>query len=82
MKDHVKKSIESYLEGFLQGLINKYDPKVIKDEILKKSAFDEKKGKYKPFHAALIPFDLLRIQSFLDLLVLLLARVFLSILQK
>jgi len=64
MEDQVKKSIESYLEGFLQGLINKYDPKVIKDEILKKSAFDEKKGKYKPFHVALIPFDLLRIQSF------------------
>ena len=64
MKPYVKKSIESYLEGFLQGLINKYDPKVVKDEILKKAAFDEKKGEYKPFHAALIPPELLRIQSF------------------
>lgn len=64
MKTNVKKSIESYLEGFLQGLINKYDPKVVKDEILKKATFDERKGEYKPFHAALIPSELLRIQSF------------------
>ncbi len=64
MQDYVKKSIQSYLEGFLQGLINKYDPEVVKGEILKKAAFDEKKGEYKPFHAALIPSDLLRIQSF------------------
>ncbi|RLF57927.1 MAG: hypothetical protein DRN25_05825 [Thermoplasmata archaeon] len=64
MNDRVRKSIESYLEGFLQGLINKYDPKVIKDEIIRKVAFDEKKGEYKPFHAALIPSELLRIQSF------------------
>ncbi len=64
MKTHVRKSIENYLEGFLQGLINKYDPEVVKDEILKKSSFDEKKGNYKPFHAALIPPELLRIQNF------------------
>ncbi len=64
MRKQVRKSIETYLDGFLQGLINKYDPKVIKDEILKNAAFDEKKGEYKPFHAALIPTELLRIQSF------------------
>ena len=64
MKNTVKKSIESYLEGFLQGLINKYDPKIVKDEVLKKAAFDEEKGEYKPFHAALIPSELLRIQRF------------------
>jgi len=64
MNTKVKKSIESYLEGFLQGLINKYDPKVIKDEILKKTAFNKKKGEYKPFHAALIPSKLLRMQNF------------------
>ena len=64
MKDDVKKSIENYLEGFLQGLINKYDPKVVKDDVFKKVTFDKKKGEYKPFHAALIPSDLLRIQSF------------------
>ncbi len=64
MKGTVKKSIETYLEGFLQGLINKYDPKVIKDEVIKRAAFDEKRGEYKPFHTALIPSELLRIQSF------------------
>ena len=64
MKNDVRKSIESYLEGFLQGLINKYDPSVVKDVVLKRVAFDEKKGEYKPFHAALIPPELLRIQSF------------------
>jgi len=60
----VKKSIESYLEGFLQGLINKYDPKILKDEILKKVSFDATKGEYKPFHEALIPPEFLRIQRF------------------
>jgi len=64
MDKKVMTAIESYLEGFFQGLINKYDPKVVKDEILKKAAFDEKKGEYKPFHAAIIPSELLRIQSF------------------
>jgi len=64
MDEKVKNAIESYLEGFLQGLINKYDPKVVKDEILKKATFDEKKGEYKPFHTALIPSELLRIQNF------------------
>ena len=64
MKANVKESIESYLEGFLQGLINKYDPKVVRDEVLKKVTFDEKRGNYKPFHAALMPSELLRIQSF------------------
>ncbi len=64
MRREVEKSIESYLEGFLQGLINKYDPKIVKDEVLEKVAFDERKGEYKPFHSALIPLELLRIQSF------------------
>jgi len=64
MKASTRKSIESYLEGFLQALINKYDPKVIKNEVLKEYTFDRKKGEYKPFHAALIPPELLRIQSF------------------
>ncbi|MCW3137091.1 hypothetical protein DRN80_05625 [Methanosarcinales archaeon] len=64
MEENVKKSIESYLEGFLHGLMNKYDSKVVKDEILKKAVFDEEKGEHKPFHAALIPAELLRIQSF------------------
>ena len=64
MKHNVRKSIESYLEGFLQGLINKYDPEVVKDEVFKEAAFSEKKGEYKPFHAALIPPEFLRIQTF------------------
>jgi len=64
MNISVKKSIESYLEGFLQGLINKYDPKVLKDEILKKASFDATKGEYKPFHEALIPSEFLRVQKF------------------
>jgi len=64
MKSEVRKSIESYIEGFLQGLINKYDPDVLKDEVIKKALFDESKGEYKPFHSALIPTELLRIESF------------------
>jgi len=48
----------------MQGLVNKYDPSVVKNEILKKEIFSEKKGEYKPFHMALIPEDLLRVQSF------------------
>jgi hypothetical protein len=64
MKSKTKERIWDYLEGFMQGLVNKYDPKVIKREILKKQFFDEKKGEYKPFHMALIPEEFLRIQSF------------------
>ena len=29
--------------------MNKYDSKVVKDEILKKAVFDEEKGEHKPF---------------------------------
>ena len=64
MKSKTKERIWDYLEGFMQGLVNKYDPKVIKREILKKQFFDGKKGEYKPFHMALIPEEFLRIQSF------------------
>ncbi len=64
MKQKTKEKIWVYLEGFMQGLVNKYDPKVIKDEVLEKALFDPAKGNYKPFHMALIPKELLRIQSF------------------
>ncbi len=64
MMERTRKRIWDYLEGFMQGLINKYDPKVLKEEILKKRLFNEKKGEYKPFHMALIPKELLRVQSF------------------
>ena len=64
MKEVIKKAIENYLNGFLQGLINKYDPEIIKDEVLKQVVFNEEKGEYKPFHSALIPGELLRVQSF------------------
>ncbi|ALM76066.1 TdeIII family type II restriction endonuclease [Thermococcus barophilus] len=64
MKKSTKEKIWVYLEGFMQGLINKYDPKVLKDEVLEKILFDPKQGNYKPFHVALIPKELLRMQSF------------------
>lgn len=64
MKKSTKEKIWVYLEGFMQGLINKYDPKVLKDEVLEKILFDPKRGNYKPFHMALIPKELLRMQSF------------------
>ncbi|ASJ01622.1 TdeIII family type II restriction endonuclease [Thermococcus gorgonarius] len=64
MKEVTKEKIWTYLEGFMQGLINKYDPQVIKDEVLERALFDPDKGNYKPFHMALIPKELLRIQSF------------------
>ncbi len=64
MKQKTKEKIWVYLEGFMQGLVNKYDPKIIKDEVLEKALFDPAKGNYKPFHMALIPKELLRIQSF------------------
>ena len=41
MKSKTKERIWDYLEGFMQGLVNKYDPKVIKREILKKQFFDD-----------------------------------------
>jgi len=64
MKPQTKEKIWVYLEGFMQGLINKYDPKVIKDEVIEQALFNPEKGNYKPFHMALIPKELLRIQSF------------------
>ena len=38
MEENVKKAIESYLEGFLHGLMNKYDSKVVKDECAEQSS--------------------------------------------
>ncbi len=64
MKSATREKIWTYLEGFMQGLINKYDPEVIRDEVFEKALFDPAKGNYKPFHMALIPKELLRIQSF------------------
>ncbi len=64
MKRSTKNRIWAYLEGFMQGLINKYDPQVLKDEVLERMLFDPAHGNYKPFHIALIPKELLRIQSF------------------
>jgi|GEM_PF-2781999 hypothetical protein len=64
MKLSVKKAIESYIERFLQHLINKYGTESVKSDVLKKATFDERKGEYKPFHQALIPSELLRIQRF------------------
>ncbi|HIH70040.1 TdeIII family type II restriction endonuclease [Methermicoccus shengliensis] len=64
MKRTVKIGIKRYLEGFLQGLVNKYDPKVVRDEVFQKAFSSGEQGNYKPFHAALIPPELLRIQSF------------------
>jgi len=64
MKTITKEKIWTYLEGFMQGLINKYDPRVIKAAVLEKALFDPERGNYKPFHMALILKELLRIQSF------------------
>ncbi len=64
MKKSVEQAIESYLEGFLQGLLNKYDPNIVGEETLKKKIFSPERGEYKPFHEALIPSELLRIQRF------------------
>ncbi len=64
MEDSTKDKIWVYLEGFMRGLINKYDPKILKDEVLERLLFDPARGNYKPFHMALIPRELLRIQSF------------------
>ena len=49
MEENVKKAIESYLEGFLHGLMNKYDSKVVKDEILKKLSLMKKKASINHF---------------------------------
>lgn len=64
LKDATRKSIISYLEGFLQGLINKYDPDILKNALIKQVWLEPQKGKYKPFHVALIPSHLLRLHSF------------------
>lgn len=64
MKHETREKIWVYLEGFMQGLVNKYDPAVIKNDVIEKALFDPSKGNYKPFHIALIPKELLRLQSF------------------
>ncbi|MEO0179720.1 MAG: TdeIII family type II restriction endonuclease [candidate division WOR-3 bacterium] len=64
LKDTTRKNIIGYLEGFLQGLVNKYDPDVVKNAVIKQVWLDPKKGKYKPFHTALLPPHFLRLHSF------------------
>lgn len=64
LKDATRKNIISYLEGFLQGLVNKYDPDVVKDAVIKQVLSDPESGRYKPFHVALIPPHFLRLHSF------------------
>lgn len=58
--------IKGYLEGFLEGLIDSYkDREIIKPSTAKEYlSRDSSKGELKPFQAALIPPEIIRINEF------------------
>lgn len=58
----VKEEIKGYLEGFIQGLIEEH--KKLEKTEREKSLEDIKKGDFKPFHNALLPQALMRVNSF------------------
>lgn len=58
----VRNQIKGYLEGFIQGLIEEH--KKTEKTLQEKKLQDIKKGDFKPFHDALLPKTLIRINSF------------------
>ena len=57
--------IKGYLEGFIQGLIDEFEPPSnINPKELRPTKSESKKGDIKPFHEAIIPDGILRINEF------------------
>jgi len=60
-----KHKIQGYLEGFIQGLIDEFEPPTgINPRDLRETKTESKKGDIKPFHEAIIPDGLMRINEF------------------
>lgn len=60
-----KHKIQGYLEGFIQGLIDEFKPPSnINPKDLRPSRIESKAGDIKPFHEAIIPDGILRINEF------------------
>ncbi len=60
-----RKRIKGYLEGFIQGMIDEFEPPSdINPRDLRPTELNSPSGRIKPFHEAIIPDGLLRINEF------------------
>lgn len=64
IKKETKSEIKGYLEGFIQGLINEHRKSGNSGKSLSRNDFYSKTGEFKPFHFALLPAQLIKINKF------------------
>ena len=65
ISNEAKHKIQGYLEGFIQGLIDEFEPPTgVNPRDLRETETESKKGGIKPFHEAIIPDGLMRINEF------------------
>lgn len=65
ISNECKSKIQGYLEGFIQGLIDEFKPPTnIRPKDLRPQRLESKRGDIKPFHEAIIPDGILRINEF------------------
>ena len=64
IKKKTRQSIKSYLEGFIQGIINEKTSSNFDHKQLHPLRRESKKGDLKPFHESLLPDGLLTITEF------------------
>jgi len=64
IKKQTRSEIKGYLEGFIQGLINEHGKGTVTQKTTVGNEPYSKNGEYKPFHMALLPPEIIRINKF------------------
>ena len=64
MKDATRSAIKGYLEGFIQGMMEQISSSGLDPKKLRPPRLRSKEGDLKPFHEAILPDGILRIQEF------------------
>ncbi|MBI5177030.1 TdeIII family type II restriction endonuclease, partial [Candidatus Micrarchaeota archaeon] len=64
IKPATREKIKGYLEGFIQGIVNEHKTGTLKPTDIRPTATVSEDGNIKPFHEALLPDGILRINEF------------------
>ena len=66
IKPATREMIKAYLEVFIENLVNQHKARVIKafDKPVEYLSSSSSQGRLKPFHAAIIPSQILRVSTF------------------